>query len=103
MRPLPRLTITLVAALATASVVAAPALAQEAEDPDRAALAAALAEVNEPNDRPSLLSPRGNGFFGSGFTVSTDSAFTGVGGARFGLRDSDVNKRRVQGVRLYTR
>ena len=90
-----------------AALVAVPAVTATAQDTtaaERAALAAALAQVNEENEpRAALPSARGAGFFGRGFYVTTDTAGAAVGAQRFGLREGETTGRPAIGERLLTR
>ncbi|MEO1276053.1 MAG: hypothetical protein AAFV96_11905, partial [Pseudomonadota bacterium] len=80
------------------------ALADEAED--RAALAAALASVNEDDGGEQVRVPtRGSGFFGNGFYITTDRAGSTVGGERFGERTQTqpTAPREAEGIRILNR
>ncbi|MEL6196257.1 MAG: hypothetical protein AAFT19_00285 [Pseudomonadota bacterium] len=86
-------------------ILAAAALPAAADDAsERAALRSALDEVN--SDRSSGPAvPTRDGFFGTGFYISTERAGQSVGGERFGERRAPLSTspRPQDGQRLLSR
>ncbi|MEM6942417.1 MAG: hypothetical protein AAF565_01550 [Pseudomonadota bacterium] len=87
-------------AMAAALIGAPAAFAQDSTNP---ALARALASVNDDGPETLPARPRGDGFFGRGFFITTDRVGDGFAGGRVGGREDIAPRRQAKGQTILRR